>query len=251
MGEALAWGVRRVSRWRPSPVLRRRAWLGLAVVGGAFIVVTLIAGWRWQVDIHRLMNVSAPPGYESVTILGLGLLMFAGLVGLGRVLRRLARWIVRRTLGRLPLWAARAVAVVAVTLLVIGVLSGVIFRTFIAVSNALFSVRDTATTEGTVRPTAPERSGSPASIISWDSLGRKGRDFVGLGPTAAEITGFSGAPAAEPIRVYAGLESAPSVDDRGQQRVRELSRRGASERKALIVVTTTGTGWDDRACVDH
>src|SRR5436190_21653673 len=54
MGEALAWGVRRVSRWRPSPVLRRRAWLGLAVVGGAFIVVTLIAGWRWQVDIHRL-----------------------------------------------------------------------------------------------------------------------------------------------------------------------------------------------------
>ena len=250
MGEALAWGVRRVSRWRPSPVLRRRAWLGLAVVGGAFIVVTLIAGWRWQVDIHRLMNVSAPPGYESVTILGLGLLVFAGLVGLGRVLRRLARWIVRRTLGRLPLWAARAVAVVAVTLLVIGVLSGVIFRTFIAVSNALFSVRDTATTEGTVRPTAPERSGSPASIISWDSLGRKGRDFVGLGPTAAEITGFSGAPAAEPIRVYAGLESAPSVDDRVQLLVRELSRTGAFDRKALIVVTTTGTGWVDPASVD-
>ncbi len=250
VGESIAWAVRRVTRWRPPPPAARRAWRVLAVAGAAFAIVVLVAGWRWQVDLHELMGVKAPAGYDSVLIAVVALLVFVGLVALGRVLRRLTGWVLRRTVGRLPLWLARTIAVTAVALLVVGLLSGVIFRAFIAVSNAAFSVKDTTTDAGAVRPTAPERSGSPDSLIAWDSLGRQGRNFVARGPTEAQIAEFTGQPAMVPVRVYAGLQSAPDVRARADLLVKELRRAGGFDRKALVVVTTTGTGWVDPAAVD-
>jgi uncharacterized membrane protein len=49
----------------------------------------------------------------------------------------------------------------------------------------------------------------------------------------------------EPIRVYAGLRSAGSPDERAALAVRELKRTGAFRREVLAVATTTGTGWVD------
>ena len=250
VGQTIAWAVGRVTRWRPSPSTSRRAWRVLGIVGAAFTIVVLVAGWRWQVDLHELMGVDAPAGYDSVLIAVVALLVFVGLVALGRVLRRLTGWVLRRTVGRLPLWLARTIAVTAVVLLVVGVLSGVIFRGFIAVSNATFSVKDTTTDAGTAQPTAPERSGSPPSLIAWDTLGRQGRNFVARGPTEAEIAEFTGGPAMVPVRVYAGLQSAPTEQARADLLVKDLRRAGGFDRKALVVVTTTGTGWVDPAAVD-
>jgi uncharacterized membrane protein len=250
VGETVAWAVRRLSRWRPSEVLRRRGWLVLAVVGGVGTVVMVLAGWRWQVDLHELMGEPAPAAYDVVLVLVVALLVFVGLVALGRVLRRLTRWVLRHTVGRLPLWLARTVAVTAVVLLVLGLLTGVIFRGFVAVSNAMFSVKDTTTDAGTVQPTSPDRSGSSQSLIAWDTLGRQGRNFVGRGPDEAEIAKVTGRPAMEPIRVYAGLQSAPTVQERVDLAVRDLQRAGGFDRAALVVVTTTGTGWVDPAAAD-
>ena len=128
MGETVAWAVRRLTKWRPTPAARRRAWQVLAVVGGVGSLVMLYAGWRWQVDLHELMGEEAPAAYDSLLIVVLGVLVFVGLVALGRVLRRLTGWLVRHTVGRLPLWLARTIAVTVVVLLVVGVLTGVIFR---------------------------------------------------------------------------------------------------------------------------
>ncbi len=250
VGETVAWAVRRLSRWRPGDVLRRRGWLLLAVVGAVGTVVMVLAGWRWQVDLHELMGEPAPAAYDVLLVLVVALLVFVGLVALGRVLRRLTRWVLRHTVGRLPLWLARTVAVTAVVLLVLGLLTGVVFRGFVAVSNAMFSVKDTTTDAGTVQPTLPERSGSSQSLIAWDTLGRQGRNFVGRGPDESEIEKVTGRAAMEPIRVYAGLQSAPTVQERVDLAVRDLQRAGAFDRAALVVVTTTGTGWVDPAAAD-
>ncbi len=230
--------------------MRARAWSVLGVVGAIVTVVALVAGWRWQVDLHELMDEPAPAAYDSVLLLVVAVLVFVGLVAFGRVLRRLTGWVLRRTVGRLPLWLARTIAVAAVVLIVVGVFTGVIFRGFIAVSNAIFSVKDTTTDAGTYQPTSAERSGSPESLIAWGTLGRQGRDFVGLGPDAAQIKAVTGHPALEPVRVYAGLQSAPTVQERVDLAVRDLQRAGGFDREALIVATTTGTGWVDPAAVD-
>ena len=253
VGVVVAWFVREVTQWHPSPGTRRRAWQVLAVLGGLTGVISLYGGWRVQVQIHELVGVAPPAAYRSVLILLLGTATFVGLVALARVLRRFARWVAKVLRRFFPARLARLVrplAVVVVTLVVIGLVNGVIFRAFVSASNAIFSVKDGTTTEGTVQPTATERSGSPSSLIGWNTLGRQGRDFVGVGPTVADISTFTGQPAMEPVRVYAGLQSAPTVTDRVNLAINDLQRAGGFDRKALVVVTTTGTGWVDEASVD-
>jgi uncharacterized membrane protein len=52
------------------------------------------------------------------------------------------------------------------------------------------------------------------------------------------------------VRVYTGLASAGSVADRAALAVRDLERAGGFDRKVLVVVITTGTGWVDPAASD-
>ncbi|MFD0331834.1 alpha/beta-hydrolase family protein [Streptacidiphilus monticola] len=47
----------------------------------------------------------------------------------------------------------------------------------------------------------------------------------------------------DPIRVYVGLKSAPTLHERAELAVRELERTGAFRRKVLVVFGTTGSGW--------
>jgi uncharacterized membrane protein len=54
---------------------------------------------------------------------------------------------------------------------------------------------------------------------------------------------LNGAPAKEPIRVYAGLQTADTDRKRADILVRELDRTRAFDRKVLVIVPTTGTGW--------
>ena len=56
--------------------------------------------------------------------------------------------------------------------------------------------------------------------------------------------------AKKPIRIYAGLNSAESIDERARLVLAEMKRVGAFERSLLVVVTPTGTGWIDPAAAD-
>jgi uncharacterized membrane protein len=250
IGEGVAWFVREFTDRRPSPVLRRRAWQVLAVLGAVLGLVMLWLGQRWQADIHRLMGLDAPASFSSAGIVVVAVIVFAAFVGLGRGIRRLTRWVMRQAGRLLPHRLARPLAVVVVGVLVIFLVNGVLFQGLVGAANTAFSAKDGGTEEGAVRPTAPERSGSPDSLVSWDSLGLQGRNFVGTGPTPEELRAFSGRPAQEPVRVYTGLASAGDVAERAALAVRDLERAGGFDRQALAVVTTTGTGWVDPAASD-
>jgi uncharacterized membrane protein len=249
-GVTVAWFVAELTESRLSAVFRRRAWQVLAVAGPLFCLVMLVLGARWQQDIHELMGLEEPAGWSSVGIVVLAVPVFALFVGIGRGIRWLARRLVR-LLGRLlPHRVARPLGVVAVTVLVVFLLNGVLFQGLVSAMNSAFSVRDDGTEEGAVEPTAAERSGSPESLVPWEDLGLQGRNFVGKGPTPADLEEFSGRPALEPVRAYTGLASADDVGDRAALAVRDLERAGGFDRAALVVVTTTGTGWVDPAASD-
>lgn len=49
----------------------------------------------------------------------------------------------------------------------------------------------------------------------------------------------------EPIRAYVGLKSAATLQERADLLLAELKRTGAFDRKALVLTTTTGTGFLD------
>jgi len=122
---------------------------------------------------------------------------------------------------------------------------------FFAGANWIFSGRDGATTQGVVPTQSALRSGGAGSLVEWDDLGRQGRSFVATGPTAAQIAATTGsAEALEPIRVYVGLKSAPTLQERADLLLEELKRTGAFDREVLVVATTTGTGFLDPNGVD-
>ena len=130
------------------------------------------------------------------------------------------------------------------------VLSGLLVQGFFAASNALFSVRDRADKPGVEQPTSALRSGGEGSLVAWEDLGRQGRSFVSSGPTVEDLDDYWGSGSMEPIRVYVGLRSADTLEERADLLLDELIRTGAFEREALVLGTVTGTGYLDPAGVD-
>jgi len=254
---AIGYGVGVVAAWvwrafadRDERPARTTAWRVFALIAVVALVTAFVLGQRWQGEIRDLMGMAGDNPAALVLVPVLAAVVFVALVALGRALRAAYRWLAR-LLGR---WigprAARAVGWVTVVGLTIALVSGVLLDGLVSAADEAFSVRNGITTEGAQKPTVETRSGGPGSLVGWDSLGREGRKFTGLGPTASDISAFTGGPALAPIRAYAGLESASSTEDRANLAVADLERAGGFDRRYLVVATTTGSGWVDPAAID-
>lgn len=92
-------------------------------------------------------------------------------------------------------------------------------------------------------PSSPLRSGGPGSTQLWETLGAAGRRIVAAGASADAIARATGAPALEPIRVYAGRRTGSSLEQTVAAMLAELDRTGAWEREVIVLFTGTGTGW--------
>jgi uncharacterized membrane protein len=93
-------------------------------------------------------------------------------------------------------------------------------------------------------------SGSYESLVPFNTLSRAGRRYVWWVNPADRISAIMGEPAvAQPIRVYVGLESAPTEQERVDLALRELERMGAFEREWLMIASPTGTGYVNYAAV--
>ncbi|HQR80521.1 MAG TPA: alpha/beta-hydrolase family protein, partial [Actinomycetota bacterium] len=246
-GHAL-WRFLEVPTPRPS-----RARVIKAVLLGLVGLAVASAVWQyvgWQNEVRNIfgkpsISPSTWPVIVAVTVLVAGLILIVA-----RSLRKLAVF-ATRLLGKwLPPRLAQTISLAVVVVLVWLLVTGVLVNGFFTAANAMFAPRDSATTAGTVPTTSTLRSGGPESLVSWESLGRKGRDFVATGPTVEQIDSFSGGGAVEPIRVYVGLDTEPTLQGRADLLLAELQRTGAFDRQVLVVATTTGTGFLDPAGVD-
>jgi uncharacterized membrane protein len=207
-------------------------------------------GAEWQHDIREIVDATQPSEANYILVVLLTVLLTVVLIMAARGIRALVR-LIARLVGRvIPHRAAAAAAVVVICALLVLLANGLLSRAALGTANSIFGAADSGTAAGVTQPTSPMRSGSLDSLIPWNSLGRQGRTFVDGGPTAAMISQFTGQRALEPIRAYAGLESAPSIQAEAALVVRELDRMGAFNRKVLVVATTTGTGWVNPAMID-
>jgi uncharacterized membrane protein len=229
---------------------RRWAWRTFFIIGGVLLVVAFGLGQYWQYEIRKLMGVT---DYSIPLVIAspfIAALTFCLLLLIGRGLHGLYRWLAK-LLNR---WIGRRAAKVVGWVLVVGltyvVVSGLLLQGFVSLMNEAYSVRDTTTAEGVHKPTTTLRSGGQGSLVAWDSLGYQGRNFIGKGPSVSDIEKLTGHPATEPIRIYAGLASADGAQAQAALAVDDLQRTDGFQRKNLLVVTTTGSGWVDPALVD-
>jgi uncharacterized membrane protein len=229
---------------------RRWAWLTFFIAGGVLYAVGFAAGQYWQYEIRKLMGVTQ---YDIPLVVAspvIAALVFGLFLLIGRGLRGLYRWAAKLLNRWIGPRAARGVGWVLVVGLTYVVVSGLLLQGFVNLMNSAYGLRDTKTAEGIKQPTTSLRSGGPGSLIPWDTLGWQGRNFIGKGPSVSDIEKFTGHPAMEPIRIYAGLASAKGAEAQASLAVNDLQRAGGFQRKNLLVVTTTGSGWVDPALVD-
>jgi uncharacterized membrane protein len=95
-------------------------------------------------------------------------------------------------------------------------------------------------------------SGGPNSISPFEELGLQGRRFVTEVVPPDEIGETLGeSDVAHPVRVYVGVESEPLyATGRSELALEEMDRLGVFDRKYLLLVSPTGTGWVDHTVVE-
>jgi uncharacterized membrane protein len=252
LGSLLSSILRMLLPREPSSTFKRRAWWVLGgsalAMGGLF----LYYGAQWQERVRRLMEMDQLAPFQWSLVLVVTAVVAYVLLVISRLVRGATRLLIRLGDRFMPHHVTVNVSIVVVALLVVGFAQGVLFNGMVSTINSTYSLTDRNTNPWISPPTSELRSGGPGSAVEWDTLGTKGRDFVGVGggPTVEDIEAFTGEPAVEPIRVYVGLQSADDVRERVSLAMAELERTGAFDRSVLIVNTTTGTGWVDENVVD-
>ena len=233
------WPLRRRGRY-----LLQGAVVAISVGAGLLMVIPAAA---WQRQIAAIMDIDGPHTVGYLRTVPVALITGALLIAVARLfkdaVRGLARLMIRR--WRLNDEIATFIGTAIVVALVITLVNGVLVRALLTGASAVFQPQNASTRPGVAQPSEPERSGSPASFAPWDTLGLQGRTFVGTGPRAEELATLNGRPAKSPIRIYAGLQSGDTVEARTALLLSELQRTRAYERKLLVIIPTTGTGWVD------
>lgn len=229
---------------KPLKRLKLPEYLALVVwLIGVFIIT--IVGAHWQTDqIRQLgLQVSAP----QPVIVFCGLLIILGLLLLvGYAVFKFVHFIthvLHRFLGR-------ALAFSAAILLTLGLI-------YLELSYAVLRLEQNLEKSQRVvqtnlsPPSSSLSSGSQDSLVSWDKLGLKGREFVSSSVELSRLKAFwPDQEVKEPIRAYVGIDNEPDIKKRAQLLVQELDRTGAFSRSAIVLFTPSGTGWVNEVAVE-
>ncbi|VDC33309.1 alpha/beta hydrolase [Pseudogemmobacter humi] len=251
-GYLIGWALVALWHWvfEPAPAspgrLRRYMLLALIVALPA-LLWSLLSVTGWQNDIHAVMGIPPVESARPLTILGVASVLAALLVLAGRLFRRLWRVIAAQLEAFVPRRLARLIGIVAALSLFWAVGNDMVLGRVLATLDETYAALDALIPPEQAPPGDPLKSGSPASLASWEGLGAAGRQWV-LDPPAADGIGrLSGGAAQEPLRIYVGLNNAHDAESRARLALAEALRVGAFERGTLVIATPTGTGWMDPA----
>ncbi|MFT4149112.1 MAG: alpha/beta-hydrolase family protein [Paracoccaceae bacterium] len=248
-------GMLAVMVWRlfglplPAGKAATAAWRWSAVLAAAGIVWGLSRVTGWQDALHRAMDLPAVESARPLVIAVVSAVVAGALIFLGRLFRRSMMVVAGRLTRIMPERLALLVGFAVAVLLFNFVGNDLIVRWSFTAFDASYRAVDAAIPAETAPPADPLKTGSAASLIPWQGLGAEGRNRV-LDPLdAAAIAAIAGAPAKEPLRIYAGLGSADGPRALAKLALDEAIRVGAFDRGTLVIATPTGTGWMDPAAM--
>lgn len=255
---AIGYGLGVFSRWLwrylelPEPHQRLRHATNI-VLAGLCLSVSALFLWQaaaWQNSIRAAMKLEPVASAHPLQVCAIALATFVVLLALGRVFQLLARFLVRQTRRFVQRRVSNVLGVAAAIGLFWLLANNLLVPSIFQVLDSSYREYDALLEPERPQPTAGNKTGSAASLVKWEELGRAGREFIAAGPTAADIGAQIGRPALEPIRVYVGLRAAETPRERARLALEELKRVGGFDRALLVVITPTGTGWVDPAALD-
>ena len=247
LGFAAAWLWRFLEMPMPGPRVSRAIKLCATALCTLTAVLFLWRATGWQNALREMMGMAPAGGGRFVSMAAIALVVFGVMLAIGWAFRRTFHLLSSKVGRFVPHRVSLVIGLVAAFALFWLVIQGVAFSWLLRIADRSYQQLD-AMIEGDLEPPADAwKTGSTASLLQWADLGRRGREFVALGPTAEQIEALTNAPALEPIRVYVGLNAADTPHERARLAIEELKRVGAFERSVLLLVTPTGTGWIDPA----
>ena len=249
LGYELTLLARSLWQYLELPGLRGRVkqfWLLAAILASlAILVYSLVKASSWQNAVRQAVELppleTAAPLYifAAGTLVALLLWLVFRIAGF---LRRIVAVLLNQLLPR----RVGIVLSVAITCwLIWALVDGALVRSAFKAADASFLAADVLMEPNIAQPEAPLKTGSPASLVHWDEMGRWGRHFVATAPTIDEISEFHSGQVQEPVRVYVGRRSAETAKKRADLALKELIRVGGFNRSVLIVMVPVGTGWMD------
>ena len=220
------------------------------LVCAALAAVFLWRASTFQDSVRALMDLPPVESARPVEVAVIALVVFGLILALARVFVFIFAVVSGRLGRRVPRRIANAAGLIIVVSLFWTAIDGLLFRVALRMVDTSFQRFDALMEADVEKPGDPARTGSLASLVSWQELGRAGRQFIATTPSAEQLADMTGRDAMQPIRVYVGLNSAETVEDRAALALEEMLRVGAFERSVLVVVTPTGTGWIDPSAID-
>jgi uncharacterized membrane protein len=250
---AIGYGAGILWRWLwhylelPEPSARIRSVGSTLIAAVCLVIVILFLWWAagWQNSIRAAMSMEPVETAHPFKVSAIALITFLVLLALAQLFKFVTSALSGRIRRFVPRRIANVVGLLIATLLFWSIANNLLIRTAFRTLDLSFREFDALIEPERPQPTAAGKTGSTASLVKWQELGRAGREFVASGPTAAEIGALTGRPAQEPLRVYVGLRGADTAEARARLALEELKRQGGFDRSTLIVITPTGTGWID------
>jgi len=249
LGLLLAWIARQLTGATGPSWGSARTWRVVLLAGGALLVLAAVLALAIQNDVRDLMGTEhpSPVWYVQATVVAVVVLML--IVGCARLVRRVAGALTRVLSRHLPARASGALGAMAGAAVTLGVAALVINVSYGLVDHAFQRVNSTIDPELT-QPSSRYVSAGPGSAVRWEDLGSDGRAFIAGVPSRERLSEFRSDDLADPIRVYAGVDSSPDAQVRADLAVRDLEAFGAFERSVLLVATSTGTGLVDQLAIE-
>lgn len=251
-----AFGVAGLWLWNYLQLPIARRYTAHAIKISAAVMCALIAVsflWQaatWQNSIRELMGMEESGGVRPDLVGLIAALVFVSLLVIARAFWSVFLLLSGKLSRYIPPRISHLVGIIVSLLLFWSLVNGVLVSFILETADQSFQQLDALIEDDLPRPFLPEQTGSPDSLITWQDLGREGRRFVSSGPSAEALSDFFATPMSAPIRVYVGLNSAETAEQRARLALEELKRVRGFERSVLLLATPTGTGWIDPASQD-
>lgn len=250
IGRALVTLWRLMELPRPNNLIMKAVHFVCAVPVMVIFLICLSKAHSWQNGIRERMGMELIDSMHTTQMLLTVVAVFAVLTVLGYALKRLFHYLRDRLYQYMPKRTANVAGFILTVLVVLIITRNGVLDRVIAGLDKSYTIGQALFETAPPQPQQADLSGGVNSLVDWGAMGEPGRDYVTGGPSAADISAFTGRDALQPIRVYAGLAQAETAEQRAQVALAELKRVGGFERKVLIIALPTGTGWLDPGAMD-
>jgi len=255
---AAGYGVGVLGQWLwfyfelPRPRKQIQVIIKLVAAGICFIAMVIFL-WQsnsWQNSVRVLMGMEEEGGIQPLVIGTVAIAVFLAVLLVARSFRWTKRQISKRMNRYVPPRVAYVSSLIVAFFLFWSVVDGVLFSSLLRMADTSYRQVDALVEPDMERPGDPMKTGSLDSILTWEEMGRQGRRFLSGALTKEQLQVFSHDTVRDPIRVYVGMNAADTPEIRAELALAELKRVGAFDRKVLLLITPTGTGWVDPPAVD-